>query len=105
MIPLIKESNLWVTVEIEDNDSPRTFLTKRLVRKEIFPDKQLLINTISGAVDLFENREWEKIKNSAHSRDFSSLDKGLYFFLVRRGYLYFDEEERRRFFRIFDEVL
>jgi len=92
MISLIPEESLWTTVTHED-DFLRTCLTKRVIERDVPDEKLLVINSISGAVDVFDRSEWELIKECALKGNFESLQEDLYSLLVRRGYLYFDEKD------------
>lgn len=93
MIPLVPESSLWTTVRVENNDVHRTYLTKRLIRKKVPGGRHLVINSISGAIDLFDDAEWELVRGCDNARDFTSIPENLRCFLVRRGYLYFNEPD------------
>lgn len=93
MIPLISDENLWATFTLKDNDPPRTCLTKRLIVKKVPPDKLLVINSLSGAIDLFYADEWKRINQSDIDQDFGSLPRSTYSFLARRGYLFFDAND------------
>lgn len=93
MIPLIPDRNLWTTVRAENNESRRTYLTKRLIRRQVPGRRHLIINSMSGAIDLFDDAEWELVRRCVILRDFASLPEDLSYFLVRRGYLYFNEAD------------
>jgi len=96
MIPLISDEDLWARVSPKDNDPPRIFLTKRLITKEEKKKKLLVINSLSGAFDLFYADEWDRINQCNRERNFRSLPKNIYSFLARRGYIYFDETDEDR---------
>jgi len=98
MIPLISDEDLWAKVSPKDNEPPRIFLTKRLITKEVSPEKLLVINSLSGAFDLFYADEWDRINQCNRERNFRSLPKNSYSFLARRGYIYFDETDEDRVF-------
>ena len=93
MILLISDENLWAMFSLKDNDPPRTCLTKRLIVKEVPPDKLLVINSLSGAIDLFYADEWKRIHQCDVDKNFESLPKSTYSFLARRGYLFFDAND------------
>jgi uncharacterized protein len=93
MVPLIPDSDLWTIVRVENNDSCRTYLTKRLIERKVPGHKHLIINSLSGAIDIFDDAEWDLIKGCSLMRDFASLPDDLRCFLARRGYLYFHETD------------
>ncbi len=98
MIPLISDKNLWATFSLKSNDPPRTCLTKRLIVKKVTPDQFLVINSLSGAIDLFYADEWKRVHQCDIDQNFEYLPRSTYSLLTKRGYLYFDSKDEDHVF-------
>jgi len=71
------------------------YLTRFLLIKEIDEDITLLINTLSGAVDLIGKKEKESLSHLQESNSKVLLEKELERKLRKRGYLFNTEEEEK----------
>ncbi len=75
-------------------------LSKYNFSRKINQNYTLINNTLTGAVDIIENRIWDSVRDPAHigSNPLSSL--------MERGYLYYDlKEEEKLFKKIFNSYL
>ncbi|MFH1727385.1 MAG: radical SAM protein [Pseudomonadota bacterium] len=103
MIPIINNNKLWTGVGFTKNDENRYFLTKRLIKKKADPINLLIINTFSGAIDLFTKKEWKQIETATKNRNIKALPRNLYKSLVKRGYLFYSQsDEKSSFIELMD---
>ena len=80
-------------------------LTKYIGIYDLDKDNYLMLNTISGAVDLIDQDTYNTIENAKKTGKLDGIDSELYQCLAERGYIYesreveLDELERQRVFR------
>lgn len=95
MHSLMEDHELWFQVDDqgETAPAPRRHLTHRLLSRAAPGGGQLVLNLLSGAVDLLADEEWFAVAAARAAGNFDDLCPALRAALVRRGYLFYDEDD------------
>ncbi len=77
-------------------------LTNRLLIRQCGREEWVLLNTLTGAVDVVDREGFEQLNRMKES-DFSTTDPGFVAVLRKRGYVFEDNEEDELLRRMFEE--